>query len=107
MKALEIERFGDDVQGIRLHGDPKIRPEPMHVRIMFPGGDFEVVRCDDGTYWAHIRIDGEAETHAAASCEGKFIDARLDIHGQHAGEPDLGDFKHPGLYHVAVRVGRR
>jgi hypothetical protein len=107
VKKLEVVHFGTDVQGIRLHGDPKVRPEPEHVRIAFPGGDVEVVRTMDGDYWVHVRVDEEKDTHAGAEFVGRVVDGRVDIRGRHASECDAGDLGHPDVYHLAVRVARR
>jgi uncharacterized protein (DUF2252 family) len=105
MKMLKIERFGDEVQGIRLQGDPAIRPEPVHVRVVFPGGDVDVVRTSDGDYWVHVRVDSAQDVATeAAEQAGRIVDARLDIRSKHASETDVGDFAHPDLYHLAVRV---
>jgi hypothetical protein len=105
MRTLAIERMGDEVQGIRLRGTRGCGPEPTHVRIVFPGGDVDVARCDDGSYWIHVRVDSEADVRAeSADHAGKLVDARLDIRGKHASECDAGDFGHPELYHLAVRV---
>ena len=102
MKLLKVERFGTEAQGIRLLGDPKIQPEPLHVRIVFPGGDVDVVRCDDGSYWVHVAVhDDDGNVGDVA---GKLVDARLDIKGKDLRETSTGDFGHPGLYHLAVRV---
>ena len=104
MKLLKVERFGTEAQGIRLLGDPKIQPEPLHVRVAFPGGDVDVVRCDDGSYWVHIRVDHEATDDFDLRMAGELVDARLDIAGMSTAEANTGDFDHPGLYHLAVRV---
>jgi hypothetical protein len=105
MKLLKIERFGDEVQGIRLQGDPSIRPEPVHVRVVFPGGDVDVVRTTDGDYWVHVRVDSAQDVAAeVADQAGRIVDARLDIRTKHASETDVGDFAHPDLYHLAVRI---
>lgn len=106
MKRLTVERMGDVVQGIRLRGNPQ-NPEPEHVRIVFPGGDVDVVRTQDGDYWVHIRVASPEEVLGeAAEVAGQLVDARLDVRGKHAGECDAGDFAHPELYHLAVRVER-
>lgn len=109
-QLLPVERMGDDAEGIRLVGDPKFRPEPTHVRIVFPGGDVDVARCSDGTYWVHVRVDRERDLVGLEGMPGKragrIEDARLDIEGVHAADCNAGDFAHPGLYHLAVRVGR-
>jgi hypothetical protein len=108
VKTLKVERMGDVVQGIRLRGDPELRPEPEHVRIVFPGGDVDVARTDDGSYWVHVRVDREEDVLGeSADVVGQLVDARLDIKGKHASECDAGDFAHPELYHLAVRVARR
>jgi hypothetical protein len=107
MKLLKIERMGDEVQGIRLRGDPKVCPEPTHVRIVFPGGDVDVVRTTDGDYWVHVRVDTATDVAAeVADVAGKLVDARLDIRGKHASDCDPGDFRDPDLYHLAVMVAR-
>lgn len=104
MKLLKVERFGTEAQGIRLLGDPTVQPEPLHVRVVFPGGDVDVVRCDDGSYWIHVRVDREGTDDADEGVEGELVDARLDIAGMSTAEANTGDFDHPGLYHLAVRV---
>ena len=53
---LKIQSFGSHVLGVQLEGNPR-KPEPDEFRVMFPGGDVSVVRCTDGSYWAHIRVD--------------------------------------------------
>jgi len=105
VKPLRIERFGDKVQGVTLRGNPA-SPEPETVRVEFPGGDVDVVRTSDGSYWVHVRVN-RAEDLAAREGEivaGRLTDARLDVTGKHASETDAGDFAAPGLFHVAVRV---
>lgn len=107
MQMRKMERMGDTVQGVRLHGDPTRRPEPETVRVSFPGGDVDVVRCSDGSYWVHVRVDSEADVRSkAADVAGKLVDARLDVRSKHASECDAGDFAHPDLYHLAVRVAQ-
>lgn len=102
---------GSDVALLRIEGNPR-RPEPAHVRIVFPGGNVEVTRATEGPgadYWVHIQVDrpespwfvrGETET-------ARIIDARLDAEdGKGAAERDLGDFRNAQLYHVALRIHR-
>jgi len=105
---LNITRFGESAHGIQLTGDPK-SCEPDHVRIAFPGGDVEVVRATDGAkpdYWVHLRINTpEAGLFVPGeTMEAKIVDARLDQHDKSSSDSDLGDFKSPALYHVAMRV---
>ena len=89
---LKIKSMGDAALGVRLEGDPQ-KPEPIHFRVQFPGGDIDIVRTADNEYWIHLRVEN-----------GTISDARLDIHGKPASETDVGDFNDPGLYHVALRV---
>ena len=68
---------------------------------MFPGGDVDVVRTADGDYWVHVRVSsGNDVKEESAEVEGKLVDARLDVRGQHASESDVGDFENPGAYHL-------
>jgi hypothetical protein len=106
MKTLPIERMGDTVQGIRLYGDPKRRPEPETFRILFPGGEAEVTRTSNGEYWVHIRVHTEAEVIGEQSPSvDESTDARLDVRDKHSVDCDTGDFSDPALEHLAVRVG--
>ena len=120
MKRLVVESMGETVQGVRLRGDPKVRPEPESFRVVFPGGDVDVVRCDDGSYWAHVRVDSDEDVKAeSAEVVGVVTDARVDYRerptsGQLARDTDGGDttlralsLGRPGPYHLAVRVARR
>ena len=108
MKALPIERMGDKVQGVHLFGDPK-RPEPDHFRVVFPFGDLDIARCDDGTYWVHLCVHRPEQTHSdpADLTLGRFVDGRVDSHHRHASETrDLAEpLNQPGIYHLAVRIG--
>lgn len=101
---LRIEEMGDNVLGVRLFGDPK-KPEPIHFRICFPGGDLEIVRVSEGNeFWAHIRVNHPEDGWDPDRDFGKLVAARLDILGK--SRADKGDFENPGLYHLAVKIGR-
>jgi hypothetical protein len=106
-KHLKIVNMGDNVMGVKLEGD-KRRPEPIHFRVCFPGGDVDVVRTTDGQYWVHIRVDHEQGGMfiKGEDQEARIVDARLDIFGKHAKDVNVGDFKDPNLYHMAVRVAK-
>lgn len=106
MRRLAVKSFGDEVQGIELRGDRR-SPEPTYVRVAFPGGDVDVVRASDGSYWIHVRVDQAKDVTASGEPVGQITDARLDVAGKHASETDAGDFGNPGLYHLAVRVSRK
>lgn len=106
MKKLKVEEFGTHAQGIRLKGDPR-NPEPEHVRIVFPGGDVDVVRCDDGAYWVHIRRNRPDDCVAGSAEEGVLRDGRMDLTSKGVHQTDQGDIRHPDLYHVAIRVMRK
>jgi hypothetical protein len=57
----------DDACHILIKGD-KRNPEPsLHV-IQFPGGQVEVSRCSDGSYYTHIHVNESAN----------IIDSRVD-----------------------------
>jgi hypothetical protein len=96
MKRLRI-LDGSRVESVSLAGGSNFRVE-------FPGGDVDVVGTTDGDYWVHIRVNTPERCDSENEVMGKLVDARLDISGKHAGECDEGDFNHPGLYHLAVRV---
>ena len=44
-----------DALTIIIEGD-KRNPEPGSLIVHFPGGNVEVTRASDGTYWAHIGV---------------------------------------------------
>ena len=76
---------------------------------MFPGGAVSVVRTNDGDYWVHVAVANRWNDPQGLEFDhelARITDARLDITGKHASQVDAGDFKDPGLYHLAVRVTR-
>jgi len=103
---LRIEPMGTKVLGVRLLGDPS-KPEPEYFRVVLPFGDVDIARMDDGSYWVHLRInqEGSHQTLADDQLAGAFLDARLDVSSLHASDCNEGDFSHPDLEHVAMRVG--
>jgi len=104
VKRLVVQDFGSKVQGVRLCGD-KRNPEPESFRVAFPGGDVDVVRTTDGQYWVHVRVNRPEDANDGPGFViGKLVDARLDVTGKPASDCDAGDFAHPGLFHLAVRV---
>lgn len=108
-KHLKLKAMGDNVIGVQLEGNPK-KPEPIHFRVMFPGGDIDIVRTSDNEdYWVHIRVnhpdDGEDPDRSVQ--DAKIVDARLDLIDKAAIHTDVGDFNNPSLYHLAVRVTRK
>ena len=60
----------EDTVTVIFKGD-KNNPEPSTGIIKFPGGNIEVSRCHDGTYWAHLNIEEV----------GNIIDSRMDVVG--------------------------
>jgi len=104
---LKIVPMGTNVLGVRLEGNPQ-KPEPDHFRIVFPGGDLEVVRCSENAdYWVHVRVNHRGSTSwDPESEEARIAAARLDINGKNVNEANIGDFNNPELYHLAVRVRR-
>jgi len=106
---LKVLEFGDNVLGVRLNGNPR-NPEPITFRVAFPGGDVDIDRLDDGSYWVHIRVDHpEHPGYNPELCKfgpSHVVNGRLDVVGKSASEVDMGDFDNPELYHVAIRVKR-
>lgn len=105
---LRIEPLGDNVLGVKLHGD-KRRPEPDSFRVEFPGGLVDLERCTDGSYWVHVLCNQpektiEREGPASGAIYSRFSEARMHMTTKHSAEADLGDFENPGLYDVALRV---
>lgn len=97
--------LGAEYAVCEIHGDPKRQPEPESLRIVFPGGEVNLTRCSDGSYWAHITRH-ESELGDDIRPAGRLVDARIDVRGKHASECDAGDFANPETYHVAVRIER-
>ena len=95
--------MSDEVQGVTLRGD-RNNPEPAYFRVRFPGGDVDVTRCTDGSYWVHVAVNRPGCGYNPEAPSGKIIDGRVDVAGMHASESSAGDLSNPGAYHVAVRV---
>lgn len=95
---LKIENFGDNIQGVELFGN-KNKPEPASFIVKFPSGEIEVSRCENGQYWVHIALNKDFETEKFKS---RFVKARLDMTDKATSQAELGDFKNPNLYHLAV-----
>ena len=80
------------------------KPEPEHFRVVFPGGDVDIVRTTNGEYWVHLAVHKHGDGSSPHEFVGEICDARLDVHGKHASDTDAGDFADENLYHVALRV---
>ena len=105
-KHLKVQDMGTDVRGVKLAGDRR-NPEPIHFRVMFPGGDVDIVRTTDDDYWIHIRVNHKEDGgDPDRRPEAKVTDARLDLLDKPGSRVDVGDFNNPSLYHLAVRVTR-
>jgi hypothetical protein len=100
---LKVRRMGSDVLGVALLGDRR-QPEPEAFRVTFPGGDVEITRTTADDYWIHVRVNHRGAGLDPGAIEARIIDARLDLHGQHASDVDVGDFNSPALFHLALRV---
>jgi len=92
---------------IVFEGDRK-HPEPSTAAIEFPGGNVEVTRTSDGTYWAHIAVYRD-RTHEGGPVKGEIIDSRIDY--DHDGYkkasikiPDIPHGEH--VQHIAIKVAR-
>jgi hypothetical protein len=105
MQKVKVTDFGSKVQGIELKAN-KNSPEPEEFRIKIPGGDVSIVRTTDCQFWVHVRVNRPESTIDLEDSMGRIVDARLDIHGKHASDSDVGDFGHRDLYHLAVRVAQ-
>lgn len=108
-KHLKLQNMGDNVIGVVLEGDPK-KPEPIHFRVMFPGGDIDIVRTSDNQdYWVHLRVDrpDDGQDPYRKVMDARIVDARLDCRDKAVTDTDVGDFKNPSLYHMAVRITRK
>jgi hypothetical protein len=102
---LKLQRMGSNLIGIVLKGNPK-KPE-SDVCVKFPGGQVEISRCTDNTYWIHVVVNNEQRNDL---CPGEFeparvTEGRMDIIGKE--KINLGDLGDNGLYHLAVRVSRQ
>ena len=109
-KHLRIQNYGTNAMGVSLEGDPR-KPEPESFRVEFPGGQVDIERCTDGSYWVHViahtkerTIDREGPD--SGTVYGCMSDARLHIEGRNTSEVNFGDFAAPGVYDVAVKVVR-
>lgn len=110
MKVPRISAAGTDAVVVHITGDPR-NAEPIHTRIVFPGGEVEVVRAKDGVdadYWVHLVVNhpASAVTVGGDVQVAKVTDARLDIRGRHTTRGDEGRLRDPDLYHLALRVTR-
>jgi hypothetical protein len=102
--------FGDDVLGVTLEGNPK-KPEPNSFRVQFPGGNVDIERCTDGSYWVHVLCNQREKTIDREGPESGvqyayFSEARMHMTTKHTCDANLGDFENPGLYDVALRIVR-
>lgn len=103
---LKIKSMGDNVLGVKLEGN-KAKPEPIHFRVVLPFGDVDIVRCSDDSYWVHTRINHKKDSfHGPHDIYGRFIDARIDVHGKHAADVNPGEFADPDAYHIAVKLDK-
>lgn len=67
------------------------------------------MRATDGEgadYWIHVRVNDGGGLAQPDDPRARIVDARLDVRDKSASETNVGDFKNPGLYHLAVRVAR-
>jgi hypothetical protein len=101
---LKIKPMGDKVLGVKLEGNSN-KPEPIHFRVKFPYGDVDIVRCSDGSYWVHTRINHpQGNNFNPFESTGQIIDGRVDHVDKHATETSCGDLKDPKTYHAAIKV---
>lgn len=107
-KHLRIEPWGDNAQGVRLHGD-KRRPEHATFIVAFPGGDVEISRTSDedgGAYWVHVRVNRPEDGGDPERAMGRITRARLDLTGNGRPHEAVAGVDDGRLRHLAVRVER-
>lgn len=96
----------DDATTVLIRGNVR-NPEPATVVVKFPGGNIEVSRCSDGTYWAHFQrcLDTNEEIEQVA---GEIVDSRVDFTPEawqrDPRTPALP--AHADIQHIAVRIAR-
>lgn len=75
----------------------KTKPESAQHIIEFPGGAVEVTRLDDGSYWAHLIVNGTG--FSPAQIPGEVVDSRIDTK---TGIQDIPNAS--GLSQIAVLI---
>ena len=104
-KHLRVRRFGGQAMGVILEGD-KRKPEPTHFRVYLPGGEVDIARCSDGSYWVHVMAN-HPETGGFVPGEttpGAIAEARVHNLDKSASETSYGDFDSDRTYDVALRI---
>lgn len=85
----------DDAVTIIVRGDRR-NPEPGTIVVHFPGGNLELSRASDGTYWAHIGV----------VAPGNVIGSRVDH--THEAANELGKIpefpRAESVNHIALRI---
>ena len=105
-RKITVEPAGTDAQQVRLLGD-RTQPEPSTFLVKFPGGDVEVTRTNDGSYWVHVRAGSstDSEVIEGLAVVGELAQARVDYampDGELTSGEEIG-FR-PNARHVAVLV---
>lgn len=113
MKTLSVRQASGQVQEVILRGDRR-DPEPLHFRVRFPGGEFEITRTTDDDYWIHVYVNTEGrEGWNAAAVLGQMTEIRFDEMAEAAPEArdEIKDAVNllplADVYHMAVRVAKR
>lgn len=85
---------------IVFKGNPK-SPEPSSGVIKFPGGEVEVSRTSEGKYWAHIKINDNAQvTRSRIDYEHDAYQACIA-----EGHPTIPDIPHGNeVEHLAIEI---
>ncbi len=87
-----------------LFGDPNIRPEKPYTIICFPGGDVEIARCDDGTYWVHVAVRRDEITGQNARIVNARIDASSQRYCDEANTAMRSEIEQGDINHIAFRI---
>lgn len=89
MSDLYAER-GEDCNPVKiggrtdLFGDPSIKREKPYTIICFPGGNVEIARTTDGSYWVHVAV--RAGGRDPEQKPGRIVRARMDHRGRYNDE---------------------
>jgi len=98
---LKIKKMGDNVMGVDLKGNPA-KPEPIHFRVSFPGGDVDVARTEEGKNWVHVRVNNPRSSNFDPTSRTGYIEA---ARGDYADSgPSTPVDVRADLYHLAVKV---
>lgn len=86
-----------------LHGAPAVKIEKAYTIIEFPGGGIEITRTSDNQYWVHVTVN-HPEALAFDAKPGQIVDARIDVHNDHASLERAAPLLDPAINHLAILI---